>query len=89
MPTIEGAYGMVVVSGTPVAGTDEVQSSVISGGPPTTFTFVLIVGGFATAPITWSNVNATLLGNINTALNALPGVGTHLALWRQPARRPP
>jgi hypothetical protein len=75
MPTIEGAYGMVVVSGTPANGTDEVQSSVISGGPPTTLTFVLIVGGFATGPITWSNVNATLLGNINTALNALPGVG--------------
>lgn len=77
MPTIEGAYGMVVVSGTPVAGTDEVQSSVIGGGPPTTLTFVLIVGGFATAAIPWSAVNATLLASIQTALNALPGVGTN------------
>jgi hypothetical protein len=77
MPTIEGAYGMVVVSGTPGSGTDEVQSSVISGGPPTTLTFILLVGGFATAPITWSNVNATLLLNIQNALNVLPGVGTN------------
>ena len=31
--------------------------------------------GFTTAAITWSATNATLLSNINTALDALPNVG--------------
>jgi hypothetical protein len=75
MPTIEGAYGMAVISVLPVAGTDEVQSSIISGGPPTTLTFQLVVGGFTTAPITWNSTNATLLTAINNAIAALPGIG--------------
>ena len=76
MPMIEGAYGMAVFAGAPVNGVDEVQSSVISGGPPTTLTFQLAFQGSTSAAITWSNVNATLLNNINTALNAMPTVGT-------------
>lgn len=62
-------------AGAPVAGTDEVQTLTI-GGTPTGGTFKLAYNGFKSGAITWSSTNATLLSNINTALNAMPNVGT-------------
>lgn len=62
-------------AGAPVNGTNEVdtltiQTSTSSG----TFTLA-IASGRTTAPITWSATNATLLANIDAALEALPQVG--------------
>jgi hypothetical protein len=62
-------------AGAPSAGTDEVQTLTI-GGTPTGGTFRLSFGGFTTAAITWSNVNATLVAAIDAALEALATIGT-------------
>lgn len=67
---IEGAFGAYTNAGAPTAGTNEVQTLTI-GGTPTAGTFTLTYDGFTTAAITWSATNATLLANINTALDAL------------------
>lgn len=61
-------------AGAPSAGTNEVQTLTI-GGTPTGGTFRLAFGGFVTAPITWSATNATLIANIDAALEALPSLG--------------
>lgn len=61
-------------SGAPAAGTAEVQT-ITFGGTPTGGTFTLSLDGFATAPIAWSAVNATLVANIDAALEALPQIG--------------
>ena len=72
---IEGAYGApYTFAGAPSAGTNEVQTLTI-GGTPTGGTFKLAFEGYTTAAITWSATNATLLANINAALDALPTVG--------------
>lgn len=71
MPIIEGATGSPLLNaGAPVGGTDEVQTLTI-GGTPTAGTFKLTFDGFQTAAITWSATNATLLANINAALDLL------------------
>jgi len=62
-------------AGAPTAGTDEVQTLTI-GGTPTGGTFTLVYDGQTTAPITWSNVNATLIAAIDAALEALVNIGT-------------
>ena len=62
-------------AGAPTAGTDEVQTLTI-GGTPTGGTFTLVYSGQTTAPITWSNVNATLIAAIDAALEALVNIGT-------------
>lgn len=63
-------------AGVPAAGTNEVQTITI-GGTPTAGTFTITVsGGRTTAPITWSATNATLVANIDAALEALSSVGT-------------
>lgn len=61
-------------AGAPTAGTDEIQTITI-GGTPTGGTFKLRFKGQDTAPITWSATNATLVANIDAALEALAGVG--------------
>lgn len=61
-------------AGVPSAGTDEVQTLTI-GGTPTGGSFKLGFQGFASAAIAWSSTNATLLSNINTALQALASIG--------------
>jgi len=72
MPIIEGATGSPLLNaGAPVAGTNEVQTLTI-GGTPTGGTFKLTFDGWTTGAITWSATNATLLANINAALDALP-----------------
>lgn len=62
------------VDGAPVAGTDEVQTITI-GGTPTGGTFKLAYKGQTTAPIDWSATNATLIANIDAALEALSTIG--------------
>lgn len=76
MPIIEGAIGAPLTNaGAPTAGTNEVQTLTI-GGTPTGGTFKLTFDGWTTGAITWSATNATLLANINAALDLLPNVGT-------------
>lgn len=71
MPIIEGAIGAPLQNaGAPTAGTNEVQTLTI-GGTPTAGTFKLTFDGWQTAAITWSATNATLLANINAALDLL------------------
>lgn len=73
MPIIPGATGAPLLNaGAPSAGTNEVQTLTI-GGTPTGGTFKLGFEGFVTGSITWSATNATLLANINTALQAIIG----------------
>jgi hypothetical protein len=76
MPVSEGTGLGTPLQATavPGAGTSEVQTLTI-GGTPTGGTFRLVFAGFTTAPITWSNVNATLLAAIQSALQALPTIG--------------
>lgn len=81
MPTIEksnviaGAEEGYQAAGAPVAGTDEVQTITI-GGTPTGGTFKLAFGGFTTGDIAWNATNATLIANIDAALEALPNIGS-------------
>lgn len=80
MPTIElvnvieGAIGIYTNAGAPTAGTNEVQTLTI-GGTPTGGTYKLALDGVQTAAITWSATNATLLSNLNTALDGLANGG--------------
>lgn len=75
MGIIEGANGRILQNaGAPVAGTNEVQTLTI-GGTPTAGTFTLTQDGFTTGAIAWSATNATLLANINAALDLLPNGG--------------
>lgn len=79
MPIIEGVVGRnIAVSGVPVAGTNEVQTLTI-GGTPTAGSFQLGLEGRNTASITWSNVNATLLSAMNTAMDAAFGTASVVA----------
>lgn len=59
----------------PVNGTNEIQTltfgATITGG-----TFKLKFEGKTTAAITWSSTNATLVANIDAALEALTNIGT-------------
>lgn len=63
----------ILSAGAPSAGTNEIQTLTI-GGTPTAGTFKITFDGATTGPITWSSTNATLVSNINTALNALPNL---------------
>lgn len=75
MAIIEGSRRGYETAGAPTAGTDEVQTLTI-GGTPTGGTFKLKYDGHVTAPITWSATDATLVANIDAALEALPNIGT-------------
>lgn len=75
MSQIEGGIGPYENAGAPGAGTSEVQTLTI-GGTPTGGTFKLAFDGHTTAPITWSATDATLIANIDAALEALPNIGT-------------
>lgn len=59
----------------PVNGTNEIQTITI-GGTPTAGTFTLTFQGQKTSAITWSATNATLVANIDAALEALATIGT-------------
>lgn len=73
--TIGGAIGPYRNAGAPVAAVNEVDTLTF-GGTITGGTFTATVAGFKTAPIAWSATNATLVANIDAALEALPSVGT-------------
>lgn len=75
---IEGSLGPYQSAGVPSAGVNEVQTLTI-GGTPTSGTFRLGLDGVRTAEITWSAVNATLLTNINAALDAKFGTAQIVA----------
>ena len=63
-------------AGVPAAGTNELKTLTIQAST-TGGTFTLTVAnGRTTAPITWSATNATLIANVDAALEALPAVGT-------------
>lgn len=71
----ESNFGPLSNAGAPGAGTDEVQT-IAFGGTPTGGTFKLKFGSFVTTAISWSATNNTLRDNVDTALEALPNVGT-------------
>lgn len=75
-PQIDGHFGPYEIAGAPVQGTNEVQTLTI-GGTPTGGTFKLTFDGYTSGPITWSSTNATLLANIQAALDAMPNVGAN------------
>ena len=74
-----GGMRVLRTAGAPSAGVDEVQTITL-GGTPTGGTFRLAFNSEITAAITWSATNATLLANIETALEALTGIGATLTL---------
>jgi hypothetical protein len=75
MAVIEGAMGLLTYAGVPGAATNEVQTITI-GGTPTGGTFTLTFQSGTTEPITWVNVNATLVTAVDTALKALSNIET-------------
>ena len=75
---IEGTYGPYFSAGAPSAGTNEVQTATL-GGTGGTSTFKLKLDGVSTGAISWSATNATLLSNINTALDAAFGASQIVA----------
>jgi hypothetical protein len=68
-----GYSAPILNAGAPSAGTSEIQTLTIdaTGG-----TFRLSFEGFTTAAISWSATNATLVANIDAALELLPSIGT-------------
>lgn len=76
---IEGTIGQVIaIPGAPVAGTNAIQSFTI-GGTPTGGTFTLSFEGRLLGAVTWSAVNATLLANLQAALDAALGTNAVVA----------
>lgn len=75
---IEGTFGPYFNAGAPSAGTNEVQTATL-GGTGGTSTFKLTLDGISTGAIAWSATNATLLSNINTALDAVFGASQIVA----------
>lgn len=74
--TIEGTFGPLRNAGAPSAGTNEVQTMTFGGTWIAAETFKLTYEGHTTAAIAWSATNATLVSNIDAALEALPNIGT-------------
>ena len=72
---IEGSMGPILRSSAPVNGTNEVQNLEV-GGTPTGGSFKLSFDGYTTDAIAWNSTNATLISNIDTALEALPNIGS-------------
>lgn len=61
--------------GPPSNGTNEVDTlTTQTGTNGGTFT-ISVANGRTTAPITWSATNATLIANVDAALEALPNIG--------------
>ena len=73
LPTFPNA--IVKTATVPVNGTSEIDTITI-GGAPAGGTFTLTFEGRTTGAISWSATNATLVANIDDALEALPNVGT-------------
>jgi hypothetical protein len=62
-------------AGAPTAGTDEVQTLTI-GGTPTAGTMTFTFRGRTTAPVTWTATDATLIADVDAALEALDVIGS-------------
>lgn len=63
-------------AGVPANGTSEIDTLTIQASTTSgTFT-ITIAGGRTTGPITWSATNATLVANVDAALEAVPNIGT-------------
>lgn len=80
MPMIGGGavapdLGTFIHTAAPTAGTNAVQTLVIAGSP-NGGTFTLTLAGHTTSAITWSNNATTLVSAVDTAVEALPNVGT-------------
>ena len=74
MPRIEGTFeGAILIAGAPSAGTSQVDTLTIdaTGG-----TFKLAFEGLVTASISWSATNATLVANVQAALDAIASLGS-------------
>lgn len=77
MPDLRNGYGPHVYDGgAPTAGVSEIQTLTIGGTPSAGYTFNIEFEGYTTAPISWSATNATLVANIDAALELLPNIGT-------------
>ena len=74
-PGIPAVQVVAVPSFPPPTSTYAVQIITISGAPTVATTFTLTEGANVTGNINWSNNNATLIGAIQAALAALPGIG--------------
>mgnify|MGYP003387438206 FL=1 len=72
---IQGAMGIVNSAGAPSAGTSKIQTLTI-GGTPTAGTFTITYDGYTTTAITWTATDATLVADIDAALELLPNIGT-------------
>lgn len=73
---IGGLIGDLRGTGAPSAGTSEVQTLTFAGTWLSGDTFRLSFMGQVTAAISWSATDATLVSNIDTALEALATIGT-------------
>jgi hypothetical protein len=72
---LPGFPGKILMTGqAPVNGTSEVDTITI-GGTPSGGTFTLTFEGRTTSAITWSSTNATLVANIDAALEAVSSIG--------------
>jgi hypothetical protein len=60
----------------PVSGTSEVQTLTIQASTSGGTFKIQVTGGRKTGAITWSATNATLLANVDAALELLPEIGT-------------
>lgn len=72
----EGTLGPYTSDGAPSAGTNEIQYLIFGGTHVAGSAFTLTVDGHTTSSISWSATNGTLVGNIDTALEALPVIGS-------------
>lgn len=72
---IKGALGVIPNAGAPSAGTNAIHTITI-GGTPTAGSFTLTFDGYTSSAIAWSATNATLLANVDAAVEAMPNVGT-------------
>lgn len=76
---VEGAYGgRRTNAGAPSNGTSEVQTITIGGTPTAGSLQVGLDGGTLSAAINWTATDATLISDIQTALDGLLGAGNTL-----------
>ena len=75
---IPGAMGIVNSAGAPSAGTSKIQTITFGGTITASATsgFYITFDGYTTPLILWSATNATLVSNIDTAVEALANVGS-------------
>lgn len=71
-----GTVAVYKYAGVPSGGTSEIDTLTIQTGTSAgTFT-ITVAGGRTTSAITWSATNATLVANVDAALEALNVIGT-------------